>query len=143
MTDALDGDRIAESVNPALRSSLRRVTVLPEVDSTNTAVQRLPAGDRHGHAILAECQTVGRGRRQRRWHSPAGGNIYMSLGWRFGREAPVLSNLPLLAALCVASAVTAAVGVARGRAALPFAPGLVAGAATAFIVSFLTDWFPS
>lgn len=108
MTDALDGDRIAESVNPALRSSLRRVTVLPEVDSTNTAVQRLPAGDRHGHAILAECQTVGRGRRQRRWHSPAGGNIYMSLGWRFGREAPVLSNLPLLAALCVARALSRA-----------------------------------
>jgi BirA family biotin operon repressor/biotin-[acetyl-CoA-carboxylase] ligase len=106
MTEALDGERIAESVNPALRSRLRRVTVLAEVDSTNSALHRLSAAEQHGHAILAECQTLGRGRRQRHWHSPAGGNIYMSLGWRFEREDLVLSNLPLLAALSVASALS-------------------------------------
>ena len=33
----------------------------------------------NGMAILAECQTAGRGRRGRTWHSPARGNIYSSV----------------------------------------------------------------
>lgn len=65
--------------------------------------------------------------------------LALPLGAALGALDPVLA----LVALCIASAVTAAVGLARGRAALPFAPGLVAGAATASAVSFLTDWFPS
>lgn len=65
--------------------------------------------------------------------------LALPLGGALGAVDPVLA----LVALCVASAVTAAAGLAGGRTALPFAPGLVVGAATAFIVSFLTDWFPS
>ena len=36
-----------------------------------------------GVVALAEEQTQGRGRRGRSWHSPAGANLYLSLGWRF------------------------------------------------------------
>lgn len=104
MIEALDSGLIAEGVNPALRSRLRQVTVLDEVDSTNSELGRLPLNQQHAHAILAEHQTGGRGRRQRSWHSPAGGNIYMSLGWQFERADLPLSNLPLLVAICVANA---------------------------------------
>lgn len=104
MTEALDGERIEEGILPALRPLLRRVTVLEEVDSTNRYLDRMAPAERHGHAVIADRQTAGRGRRDRRWHSPAGGNLYFSLGWRFRRTDLPLSTLPLLAAVAAAEA---------------------------------------
>ena len=104
MTEPLDPERIAENVNSALRPVLRRVTVLQEVDSTNLELARMPLPEQHAHAVLAEEQTGGRGRRQRSWHSPPGGNIYLSLGWQFRHDHPALSNLPLVSAICVVGA---------------------------------------
>jgi BirA family biotin operon repressor/biotin-[acetyl-CoA-carboxylase] ligase len=106
VTDLLDAQAICEGVLPALRPRLRRVTVLEEVDSTNSELQRLTAPERHAHALLAERQVRGRGRRQRSWHSPAGGNLYMSLGWQFRNGQLPLSTLPLVVAVCVAQALT-------------------------------------
>lgn len=104
MTEALDGERIEEGILPALRPLLRRVTVLEEVDSTNRYLDRMAPAERHGHAVIADRQTAGRGRRDRRWHSPAGGNLYFSLGWRFRRGDLPFSTLPLLAAVAAAEA---------------------------------------
>ena len=106
VTDLLDAKAISEGVLPSLRSRLRRVTVLEEVDSTNSQLQRLPAPERHAHALLAERQLSGRGRRQRNWHSPAGGNIYLSLGWQFRDGQLPLSTLPLVVAVCAAQALS-------------------------------------
>lgn len=108
MTDLLDAKAISEGVLPSLRSRLRRVTVLEEVDSTNSKLQRLPAPERHAHALFAERQLSGRGRRQRNWHSPAGGNIYLSLGWQFRDGKLPLSTLPLVVAVCAAQALSRA-----------------------------------
>ncbi len=38
------------------------------------------------------------------WYSPAGGNIYLSLGWRFEPAPPYLTTLPLVAGVCVCRA---------------------------------------
>jgi len=100
----LDAERIKAHLSSASQAQLRELTVLQETDSTNTFVTRLPAGRRHAHAVVAESQTSGRGRRQRSWHSPAGGNIYLSLGWRFAVQSTALSCLPLVTALCVCRA---------------------------------------
>jgi BirA family biotin operon repressor/biotin-[acetyl-CoA-carboxylase] ligase len=108
VTDRLDADRIAGGVLPALQPVLRRVTVLEEIDSTNAALARLPAAERHAHALLAETQTAGRGRSGRGWHSPPGANIYLSLGWRLRAVGPALSALPLAIAVAVAEALAAA-----------------------------------
>jgi BirA family biotin operon repressor/biotin-[acetyl-CoA-carboxylase] ligase len=97
--DRLDLDRICERLSPAARELLRELTVLQETDSTNSALARLPAGQRHAHALLAEMQSSGRGRRQRSWYSPAGGNVYLSIGWRFADQSAALSTLPLVTAL--------------------------------------------
>jgi len=102
--DALSADAIRSRLGPATASALSELTVLGEVDSTNAVLARLPAARRHRHAVLAESQTRGRGRRQRTWHSPAGGNIYLSLGWRFTAPVPRLSCLPLAVAVCLAAA---------------------------------------
>jgi BirA family biotin operon repressor/biotin-[acetyl-CoA-carboxylase] ligase len=102
--DRLDAESIRRLLTPAAQALLRELTVLAETDSTNSALARLPAGQRHAHAVLAETQTDGRGRRQRAWHSPAGGNIYMSLGWRLDEPSAALSTLPLVTAVCLCRA---------------------------------------
>ncbi|CAE6729333.1 MAG: biotin--[acetyl-CoA-carboxylase] ligase [Nitrospira sp.] len=69
----------------------------------------------HGSVFLTECQTAGRGRRGRTWHSPPQGNIYTSLvvlptpgGTRVG---PWLSWIPLFTALATADALAATTGL--------------------------------
>jgi BirA family biotin operon repressor/biotin-[acetyl-CoA-carboxylase] ligase len=89
---------------PAAQAELRQLTLLQETDSTNTAVLRMPGERQHAHAVLAECQSGGRGRRERSWHSPAGGNIYLSLGWWFRDCQWPLSTLPLIVAIAVCRA---------------------------------------
>lgn len=105
---ALNAERIAEGVLPAVRPQLRRVTVLEQVGSTNTELARLPSAEQHAHALLAEAQSAGRGRGARHWHSPPGGNIYLSLGWRFRALGPDRAALPLVVAVAVSEALAAA-----------------------------------
>jgi len=102
--DFLSAERIREGLSAGARTVLRELTVLQETDSTNSALVRLPPGRRHAHAVIAEAQTAGRGRRQRAWHSPPGGNIYLSFGWQFSARDLPLSTLPLVTALCLCRA---------------------------------------
>jgi len=62
----------------ALSSFSPRFIWFDEVDSTNAyAARHLPEMP-HGTFVTAAAQTAGRGRLGRRWHSPSGGNVYMS-----------------------------------------------------------------
>jgi BirA family transcriptional regulator, biotin operon repressor / biotin---[acetyl-CoA-carboxylase] ligase len=101
---ALNADLIRQGLGPSARATLNELTVLDETDSTNAFLARLPVARRHAHAVLAESQTRGRGRRQRSWYSPPGGNIYLSLGWRFDPAPSGLATLPLVAGVCVCRA---------------------------------------
>lgn len=102
--DPLDAGQVRRSLSPAAQAKLAHLTLLQETDSTNTAVLRLPGERQHAHAVLADRQTGGRGRRQKSWHSPAGGNIYLSLGWWFKNSGYPLSTLPLVVAVAVCRA---------------------------------------
>lgn len=97
------------------RHLLRGLTLLDATDSTNRALLRLPVTERHAHAVVAACQTAGRGRRDRGWHSPPGGNLYFSLGWNFDPVPPALGLLPLATAVVAARELeglgTVAVGI--------------------------------
>jgi BirA family biotin operon repressor/biotin-[acetyl-CoA-carboxylase] ligase len=63
----------------------RNVVRLTEVDSTNLEVWRqAEAGAPHGLVVLAEHQTAGRGRLDRKWLSPAGEGVYLSILLRPG-----------------------------------------------------------
>lgn len=58
----------------------KNIIILPETDSTNTYAAKLAAeGAAHGTVILAESQTNGKGRLGRRFESPAGTGLYMSV----------------------------------------------------------------
>jgi BirA family biotin operon repressor/biotin-[acetyl-CoA-carboxylase] ligase len=70
--------RLLERLGTSLFST--RLMALEEVDSTQLWVKRLAQeGAPEGTLVLAELQTAGRGRVDRRWVSPAGANLTFSL----------------------------------------------------------------
>jgi BirA family biotin operon repressor/biotin-[acetyl-CoA-carboxylase] ligase len=103
---ALDARQISLLMSPVARQQLLKLSVLEETDSSNSALQRIPLQEQHAHAILAEQQTQGRGRRERSWYSPPGCNVYLSLGWQFPKGKLPLSLLPLVAAVCTCRALS-------------------------------------
>jgi len=96
-----------ESMRPALTGpwpdAAARVTLLPEVESTNHWLLRLPeASQRQGLACVAESQLAGRGRHGRVWVAPPYRNVTLSVGWCFENGATMLSGLSLAAGVVVA-----------------------------------------
>ncbi len=106
--ELLNRASIIAGMDPEIRQKLRSLKIESSLDSTNSAMQRLPVKELHAAVILAEQQTMGRGRRGRQWHSPFGRNLYLSLGWRFEKALSELGCLPLVVALATARALTRA-----------------------------------
>jgi len=107
MNDAvelLDRALILAGVDSQTSQQLRDLRVETSLDSTNSALRRLPIEEQHATFILAEQQTAGRGRRGRQWHSPFASNLYLSLGWKFEQPLSGLGCLPLVVALATANA---------------------------------------
>lgn len=76
-----------------------------KVSSTNDVCrQRMETGDFHRIAVAADEQTAGKGRRGRRWESPKGENLYMSLGFRPKIQPMAAPQLTLVMAVAVTRA---------------------------------------
>jgi BirA family biotin operon repressor/biotin-[acetyl-CoA-carboxylase] ligase len=76
------------------------------VDSTNRDALRLAReGAPEGTAVIADHQTVGRGRLQRAWQSPPGCNLYVSIILRPAVAPSKASQVTLLAGVAVAEAI--------------------------------------
>jgi BirA family biotin operon repressor/biotin-[acetyl-CoA-carboxylase] ligase len=81
------------------------VDVVDLVDSTNRVIaERLGAGAPGGTCLVAELQTAGRGRRDRKWFAPFGASLAFTLGWRFDKGVGELGGLPLAVGVAVARA---------------------------------------
>lgn len=90
----------------------RRVYYKEEVDSTNiVAKQFAEQADSHGCLITAEVQNMGKGRRGRKWESPKGSGIWMSLILKPEFEPTQASMITLLAALAVAKGIATLTGL--------------------------------
>jgi BirA family transcriptional regulator, biotin operon repressor / biotin---[acetyl-CoA-carboxylase] ligase len=103
--ELLNARRIADEIDESRTSSLRKLEVLFEVDSTNTRLlnaESPPAGS--ADVCMSELQHAGRGRHGRRWIAPFGGTLAMSLSWTC---SDVVRTLPAL---------SLGVGVAVSRA---------------------------
>ena len=88
-----------------------RLSVLPEVDSTNTYLKQLASnGAPDETAVLSIRQTAGRGRRGRSFLSEPGG-LYLSYLIRPHESAQELLHLTALAGLCVCNAVRQVTGM--------------------------------
>ena len=90
----------------------REIVCLEQVDSTNTYLKRRGAeGGAHGLAALAEEQTGGRGRRGRRFESPKGAGLYLSVLLRPDCAPAEAVTLTAWVGVAVCDAVEQAAGV--------------------------------
>lgn len=88
---------------------------LPETGSTNIDAKRYAEeGASHGTTVVADMQTLGRGRRGKTWQSPAGNAIYMTILLKPDFSPDKASMLTLVMALSVADAVAEATGLQTG-----------------------------
>jgi BirA family biotin operon repressor/biotin-[acetyl-CoA-carboxylase] ligase len=101
--DLLDERIILSRLEPDYAPYIGGLEVFPRLDSTSSyLLRRADQGAPGGLVCLAEYQTAGKGRRGRRWVSPFGSNLYLSLLWRFDAYCAELSGLSLLVGLAVA-----------------------------------------
>lgn len=103
--EPLDQRQIRESIPAGSLALLDSLDVLHVTDSTSDFLKRKPvaalAEDGRARVCLAEWQTAGRGRRGRRWVSPYGSNLYLSLSTRVGANALASGGLSLAVAVAV------------------------------------------
>lgn len=72
------------------------------LDSTNTYLMRSTLPYQKAHLCVAEHQAKGKGRMNRKWSSPFGENIYLSLKIKVNKHVNELLNLSLVIAVIVA-----------------------------------------
>lgn len=106
--DLLDRAGVLAALPPELGSRVD-VQVFETLDSTNAEVARqrssaLPAGGSTTLVCIADTQTAGRGRRGRAWQSPAGENLYLSLGLTLRGGFAALEGLSLVIGVALADA---------------------------------------
>ncbi|WP_052429601.1 biotin--[acetyl-CoA-carboxylase] ligase [Paenibacillus borealis] len=88
---------------------------MDSVASTQEEAKKLAEnGAPEGTAIMAEEQTGGRGRMGRKWHSPRGKGIWMSLVLRPNLPLSLTPQLTLLAGVAVCTAIREVTGVPAG-----------------------------
>ncbi|MDW2745383.1 bifunctional biotin--[acetyl-CoA-carboxylase] ligase/biotin operon repressor BirA [Atlantibacter subterraneus] len=78
------------------------VSVLPVIDSTNQYLLDHLASLSSGDACIAEYQQAGRGRRGRKWFSPFGANLYLSMYWRLEQGPAAAIGLSLVIGIVMA-----------------------------------------
>ncbi|NGZ38382.1 biotin--[acetyl-CoA-carboxylase] ligase [Salmonella enterica subsp. enterica serovar Typhi] len=92
----LDADRIHSQLDSG------NVAVLPVIDSTNQYLLDRIGELRSGDACVAEYQQAGRGRRGRKWFSPFGANLYLSMYWRLEQGPAAAIGLSLVIGIVMA-----------------------------------------
>ncbi len=116
------GYRLVESGDvmtvPELKSCItgnligRDIICFEKTDSTNARAKHLAEeGAGEGTLVVAESQNAGKGRRGRRWTSPPGTGIWMSLILRPDIPPSKASMLTLVAALGVSEGIEKAAGI--------------------------------
>ena len=104
--ELLDIDRINQSINDEVRNGISRIEISFITESTNQYLMgKLPQDNIHGHIILAEYQSAGRGRKDNRpWISPLAAGIYLSIGWHFNAYPESFTALSLSTGVAVSRA---------------------------------------
>jgi BirA family biotin operon repressor/biotin-[acetyl-CoA-carboxylase] ligase len=99
----LDLAKIRGAMAPPVLARLSHIDVFQDIDSTNTWLKQadLLRGSNQARLCIAEYQRAGRGRRGRRWISPYGSNLYLSLAIEVTEAALAGGGLSLAAAIAV------------------------------------------
>lgn len=92
-----------------------RIHYFDVIDSTNTRAKQMAVeGAPHGTVLIADRQTVGRGRLGRSFHSPSGSGIYLSVILRTQCHASQLMHLTCATGTAMCGAVESACGIRPG-----------------------------
>lgn len=78
------------------------LAVIPVIDSTNQYLLDRMDQLVSGYACIAEYQQAGRGRRGRKWFSPFGSNLYLSMYWRLEQGPAAAMGLSLVIGIVMA-----------------------------------------
>lgn len=81
------------------------LAVIPVIDSTNQHLLERMDQLNSGYACIAEYQQAGRGRRGRKWFSPFGANLYMSMYWRLEQGPAAAMGLSLVIGIVMAEVI--------------------------------------
>jgi BirA family biotin operon repressor/biotin-[acetyl-CoA-carboxylase] ligase len=105
---SLDVGKIRQALSAKTTDRLDELEVFGSIASTNTYLiaQAPPAAERLRVAI-ADHQTSGRGRHYRRWISPPGAGLYMSIAYSFEEQPDQLPSLTLATGVGVIDALAA------------------------------------
>ena len=113
MSDCLDAREI--SARLTTRFVGHPLELYAEIDSTNRrAVDLARAAAPEGALVLAEAQTAGRGRLGRRWHSPAGSSLLMSLLLRPPLRPTQVQRAVMACSLGLVEGIAACTGLEAG-----------------------------
>lgn len=107
--EPLDERSIRARLETSVAARLHALQVHCAIDSTNDQLKRdaTALDDKAFSVCMAEWQSAGRGRRGRRWVSPYGTNLYLSLATKVGETALGAGGLSLVVAIAVAGALQA------------------------------------
>ena len=105
--DTLNANTILELLPSSTGAGVRKLEVVWTTDSTNLRLlENARVSSVDGHALAAEHQSAGRGRRGRQWLSPVASNLYLSIGVRLAR-AEQMQALSLIVGVAAADALGA------------------------------------
>ena len=97
-----------EAIKPILHTRLfgKNIHYWAEVDSTNAALTRLAKeGQEEGTVVIADAQSAGRGRIGKRWFSPPGVNLHLSVLLKPSIKVTEARFLTLIGSLAIADTV--------------------------------------
>jgi BirA family biotin operon repressor/biotin-[acetyl-CoA-carboxylase] ligase len=113
--ELLNAEAVLNGMAAEARTLVSQLEFHLELPSTNAHLMQLASrGAPAGSACFAEYQSAGRGRRGRHWVSPFGGNLYLSLLWRFPSAAAVANGLSPALGVAVAEAIREATQIGVG-----------------------------
>ncbi|MFT7388887.1 MAG: BirA family biotin operon repressor/biotin-[acetyl-CoA-carboxylase] ligase [Candidatus Endobugula sp.] len=100
--EALSNESIYPLLNLSAKDHMSALEIFSHLESTNSyTMNRISEGGAKGYVCLAEYQSAGKGRRGRKWVSPFGHNIYLSLAWEFDGGASQLEGLSLAVGVAI------------------------------------------
>jgi len=104
--ELLDINRIRQYITAVAGSEVNTLEVSFKTESTNRyLMNKLPRENIHGNVVLAEYQSAGKGSKDdRRWISPLGGGVYLSIGWHFDAYPNSFTALSLSTGVAVVRA---------------------------------------
>ena len=117
--ELLSAEKISNKLSSIASRDCNKIDILFNTPSTNSCLfERLEQSSIHGHVVLAEYQSAGKGRRGNQWLSALGAGIYLSLGWHFDRSPAAPGLLSLYTAVAIVRALKS-LGIDEARLKWP------------------------